>query len=109
MLRAGDLRHRGTIEAATQAPGPGGGTTDTWAPLATDPEVWFAREALSANERIAAMQAQANVTYKLRLRFRDDLNAGMRIVSEGKTYPFVSEPVDPDGRRIALEILVGGD
>lgn len=85
-LSAGRLRHRVLIEQyvlaldsngdVAQDPDTGE-TTGSWQELAT---VWAAIEPLSAREFLAAQATQSQVTARIVIRHRSDLDASMRLV-----------------------------
>lgn len=85
-LAAGRLRHRVLIERyvfavdsngdVVQDPDTGE-TTGAWQELAT---VWAAIEPLSAREFLAAQATQSQVTARIVIRHRNDLDASMRLV-----------------------------
>ncbi len=100
MAGAGDLDQRVTIERPERAPDGGGGHTVTWEPVAT---VWAAVEPLSGRERLQAQQVQSAVTYRIRIRRRADITAGMRVVWCGQVTNIRACP-DP-GPRAAFMTL----
>lgn len=90
MMEAGKLRHRVTIERLTpleDSAGPmrdaQGETVRAWLPIAT---VWASIEPLSVREFIAAAATQSQVTTRITIRYRDGLDAAVRIVHGGKIY-----------------------
>jgi SPP1 family predicted phage head-tail adaptor len=99
-MRAGTLRHRITIEAATVA-NVYGEEVETWSAIA---EVFAAREDLSGREFFAAQQTNAEVTTRFRVRYIDGVTAKMRVYSDGVPYDIESVQ-DPDGRRRELILL----
>lgn len=79
MLKTGPLRHRVRIErltAGVQDPVTGE-VAQTWVTVA---EVWAAIAPLSAREFIQSDAKQAMVTARVTLRYRDDLDASVRLV-----------------------------
>jgi SPP1 family predicted phage head-tail adaptor len=85
-LAAGRLRHRVLIERYVLAVDSNGDvvqdpdtgeTTGSWQELAT---VWAAIEPLSAREFLAAQATQSQVTARIVIRHRADLDASMRLV-----------------------------
>jgi SPP1 family predicted phage head-tail adaptor len=99
-MRAGKLRHRITIEAATVA-NVFGEEVETWTTFA---EVWAAKEDLAGREFFAAQQTTAEVTTRFRLRYLDGVTPKMRINSDGVLYNIESVQ-DPDGRRVELILM----
>ena len=85
-IEAGRLRHRVRIEQLTyvldshgdqyQDPETGESRSE-WVEVAT---VWAAIEPLSAREFIAAQSTQSQITARIIIRYRDGLDASMRLV-----------------------------
>ena len=100
-MRAGELRHRITIEAPMATQNAFGEPIEGWTTVA---DVWASREDLSGREAFLAMQTMAEVTTRFRMRYRDGVNATMRILSDGSIYR-VTSVADPDGTRRSLVIL----
>lgn len=100
-VRAGSLRHRATIQYPTRAGGGYNGSTVTWTTLAT---VWAAVEPLSGREYIAAQQEQVEVSTRIRIRYRRDVTAFMRVVIEGHTYEVIT-PLDFEARHRELQLM----
>lgn len=83
MMQAGKLRDRVGIEnPATVSDGAGGATT-TWVNVAT---VWANITLVNARENRAAEQRAEKITHKITLRYRDDINATMRLVSGARIF-----------------------
>lgn len=82
MLYAGKLRHRIVIQFpnGTQSP-QSGGYSDAWADLG---KVWAAIEPVSAREFVASQSENAKITTRIVIRYRDDINASMRIYHPAK-------------------------
>lgn len=73
----GSLRHRLIVQQPDRTADAGGGATIVWTDVAT---VWGAVEPLSGREKIVAERPQATVTHKVKLRYRADIDARMRIL-----------------------------
>jgi SPP1 family predicted phage head-tail adaptor len=102
-MQAGDLRERVTIKQVTStSDGAGGYTESGSSALAT---VWAAVEPLSGRELLAALQAQSEVTVRVRMRYRSDVTAAMQLLHGSKTYEVVSPPIDRMGKRRELELM----
>ena len=85
--------HRITLQRKEQAQNPlTGALTTTWATVAT---VWAAVEPLSAREFIAAQAGQSEVSARVVIRHRDDVDATMRALHRGKVYNIHGELADP--------------
>lgn len=84
-LSAGRLRHRVDIQAKQQTQNPATGeVVTTW--VTVWPNVPAAIEPLSAREFIAAQAVQSQVVARITIRYRDGLDASMRILHKGKAY-----------------------
>lgn len=91
-MQAGKLRHQVRIESYDYVrDGAGeviqdpvtGETSQHWAEVAT---VWASVEPLSAREFVAASATQSAITARIVMRYRDGLNAAMRLIHKGKIY-----------------------
>lgn len=99
-MRAGPLRHRCTLMHSQQVKRPGGGLTESWVDLG---KLWA--EVTIPTGRIQAVsdQLEAVVTAEIRVRYRDDLVAGMRIVHGTRTFKV--EASLPDNEQTMLRLL----
>lgn len=83
-LAAGKLRHRLLIQKpVTTQDQQTGEMKVVWTDVAS---VWGSMEPLSAREFIAANTEQSEVRGKAVIRYRDDIDATMRIVYRGKRH-----------------------
>lgn len=105
-MQAGRLRERVTLERKTAgAVDPWGQPIpDAWESLAT---VWAAVEPLAGREYIAAQAAQSEVTTRIRIRWRGDVDSQIRVVHRGKTYDVMSV-IDPRSERRELILMAKG-
>lgn len=76
-MQSGKLRHQVILERRTDVQQPGGQVKHDYVPFATD--VWAAIEPVSGREFFAAQQVQAEVTTRIRIRWRDDVDETCRI------------------------------
>ena len=88
-MRAGDLRHRVTIQkrAAPQTQNSAGEITTTWSPVAT---VWAAVEPQSGTEGLEQDARVAQVSHLVRIRRRTDVTPAMRAVEGSHTYEILA-------------------
>lgn len=101
-LAAGRLRHRITLQRyveeidtdgeVVQDP-VSGSVSHVWQDVAT---VWGAIEPLSAREFIASQAVQSQVTGKLIIRYRADVDATCRALHNGKIYQIHGVLADKD-------------
>lgn len=75
-MKAGQLRHRVTLETETKTQSSSGALTSTWATL---DKVWAQIEPMSSRELMEASQRGTNETHKVTLRYRDDLTTKERV------------------------------
>lgn len=83
-MQAGKLRHLITLQRPTRTQDTTtGAITEGWTDVAT---VWAAIEPLSAREFVGSQAVQSEVTTRITIRFRDDVDATMRATYRGKIY-----------------------
>lgn len=103
-MRISRLRHRGTIEyLLTGSPqySASGEPNTVWTTLR---ECWMSIEPLNGRELFAAQEHASNVTVRIRIRYRDDVNATMRVLHEGKYYE-IEAVLDHELRHREMELL----
>jgi SPP1 family predicted phage head-tail adaptor len=99
-LNAGRLDRRITIEIKTVAQDEFGQPVETWTTLAT---VWAHKRDIRASEKFRAQQEIAEEAAVFEIRWRSGIDAGDRLVHDGKTYDI--EGVAEIGRREGLELM----
>ncbi|MFJ3487732.1 phage head closure protein [Pseudomonas sp. NPDC090202] len=99
-MRAGQLRHRCALQRAVETPGRGGSTTSVWSEVG---QLWAEITIPTGRIKVAADQLTAFISAEIRVRYRTDIVAGMRIVNEPSTY--LVEAVLPDNGRTMLRLL----
>lgn len=100
-IQAGRLRHRVTIQSRTEARDSVGQPIATWADVAT---VWADIRDVSGREYLTAGADRAEVSTKIVIRHRTDVDATCRVVHGSDTYD-VRASLDPDGRRRMLQLM----
>lgn len=100
-MRAGQLRHRVTLQSVTRTDDEGGGYSEAWADDAT---VWAAVEPLEGTEALRGMALTATVTHRIWLRYREGVTAAMRVQHDGRTFN-VRSVIDPEERHRELVLL----
>lgn len=100
---AGSLRHQVVIQKpkVTQNPQTGG-MGKTWEPVAT---VWADVTPMSAREFIAASAEQSEVRGRMTIRYRDDVDATMRVVHRGRYYAILGVLPDAESGREHLTLM----
>lgn len=98
-MRAGELRHRVTIQQYAPDRDDYGAEVEVWIDIAT---VWAAIEPVSGAEQYQAQADQlvARRLTQIRIRERDGLdNAKLRIVRNNRTFDVQSVQTDPTLKR----------
>ncbi len=75
-IKAGDLRHRVTIESATRTSDDAGGSTTEWQTVA---EVWAAIWSRTVAEDFALDRIAGTASHDIWIRYRSDVTPDMRI------------------------------
>lgn len=99
---SGALRQRVTVERATESADGFGGTTRVWSDIATIKAEVLAQVARESNEAGAVLE---RVSWRIRLRFRQDIKTGDRLVLDNGETLNIRGVMDPDGRRRWLTLL----
>ncbi|ART52038.1 head-tail adaptor protein [Acidovorax carolinensis] len=86
-MRAGDLDQRVTVERLQGGFDELGQPIESWAPLFT---CWAAVEPLVGREYLAAAALVAEVTARIRMRYRPGITAADRVIHDGKVYGITS-------------------
>jgi len=83
-MRSGSMRHLIHFEEPTITRDSLGGEVKTWSSLIT--QEWVQIIPLKGDERYRSSKLDTEVTHKIRLRYRSDINSKMRIIHEGRTF-----------------------
>ena len=87
MTRAGQLRHRITLQSVSTTPDSSGDRVEAFATFAT---VWARVEPLTGREQFIAQQIQSETNYRVEIRYRAGVVATMRVLFGGRTFEVVS-------------------
>ena len=101
-MRAGDLRHRVTLERKEANRDAYGGELVTWQPVAT---VWAAVEPLKGREFFSASQDNAEVTGRIRIRYMPGVVPTMRVRFGQRVFD-IQAVIDPEERHEELQLMV---
>ena len=83
MIQSGRLRHRITIQSATESQDTYGEPIKTWSTFLT---TWASVEPIKGKEFWESQQVNAQVTHKIIMRHRDGLNPKMRVSWDDRTF-----------------------
>lgn len=104
MVHAGKYRHRVTLQSKSVTRDAMGGEVIVWTDVAT---VWAGVEALSGRALMAAQQAQSEVSARILLRFRADIQPDWRVVHGADVYAIHAIIPDVEGVEINLQCAKG--
>lgn len=82
-MRAGLLRHKITIQRATETQSAAGALSTTWATFAT---VWSEIEPITGREFFAQKIIQGEITHKITIRYLSGVVPKMRIIYGSRTF-----------------------
>lgn len=100
--RAGELCHRVTIQHKTTVYDEYNYETEAWTELK---KLWGKISFLSVKDGLTAKAAGSETTARLKLRKRDDIDSGMRVLYDGQTFQIVSPPKpDNENGRIYMTL-----
>ncbi len=100
-MAAGRFRHRITLQELVTGQDEAGQPVDMWQDVAT---VWAAVEPLRGREYFAAQQVQAEVTTRIRIRYRRGIRPEMRVLYDGRLFNILSV-IDPEERHVELQLM----
>ena len=100
-MRAGDLRHRVTIQQPVETQNAYGEPVVAWQDVAT---VWAAVEPLRGREFFDAQQVQARVDHRIRIRYRADVTPKMRVLLGSRAFN-IQAVIEPESRRRELHLM----
>ena len=103
-MKSGALSARAKIERLVETEDRYGDTTNEWVPVCT---VWCAFEPLQGREYMAALQAQSEVSARIRMRYRPGITSADRVVHDGKTYG-IDSVIHVKSARRELQLMVRG-
>lgn len=100
-MNAGSLRHPLNLQRVEVVQDPvTGEVIEDWVTVSRE---WASIEGVSGREFLAASAEQAETTYRITIRFRDDLDATWRLVSGATTYGI--EAILPGNQPVWLVLM----
>ncbi|MHB1652343.1 MAG: phage head closure protein [Desulfitobacteriaceae bacterium] len=97
----GKLRHRVTIQQNTPTQDDEGVMADNWVDLAS---VWAMIEPLQGRELLTAQAITAEITTRIRIRYRDGITSEMRILYGTRVFD-IQAPIDPEEKHQELQLM----
>lgn len=104
-MRAGQLRHRITIEEVTETQSSTGEVQESWSTFA---ERWAEMIGISGDERFAGEQFHGEVDHAFRIRHLDGVTTKMRINYDSRIFD-IKARFDPTGKAEELMMLTEED
>ncbi len=101
MATAALFRQRVTIQRLVEGQDEVGQPVQEWQDVAT---VWGAVEPLRGREYFAAAQTQAEVTTRIRVRYRRGIRPDMRALYDGRVFN-ITAVIDPEERHRELQLM----
>lgn len=101
MVEIGTLRHRVTLQQQTISRDGYGGEVVTWSELFT---AWAAVEPLQGRELLDGKRLEAEVTSRIRMRYRAGVKPGQRVTWGDHTYD-IEAVIEPESRRRELVLM----
>lgn len=102
-MRAGQLRHRVTLQSFTATQNGYGEESRSYSDSAT---AWASIEPVTAAERLDGGQVSPSATHRIRFRERTDITPTMRLKFGTRTFEVVGPIMRPAERKIAVEVMV---
>lgn len=104
MIAAGKYRHRVTLQSKAVTRDAMGGEVIVWSDVAT---IWARVEALTGRALMAAQQAQSEVSGRILLRHRADIQPDWRVMHGADIYAIHAIIPDPSGEELNLQVSKG--
>jgi SPP1 family predicted phage head-tail adaptor len=100
-MQAGRLRHQVTLETQSTILDTFGEESNAWTATAT---VWASIEPISGRERLLASGTQADITHRIRMRYRSGVAPRMRVTFGTRHFDIVSV-ANREERNRELELM----
>ncbi|WP_322046063.1 phage head closure protein [Paraburkholderia sp. J67] len=104
-MRAGPLRHRVRLQSPIMhvSHEDGEAVVERWKDVA---KVWASIEPLSGREYLASLEFRSGLTTRIRIRWRDDVTAAMRVL-HGRTTYAIDAVLPGYAGRAELQLMCG--
>ena len=105
-MRAGELRHRATLQRPDSTVNAHGESDPTWTNFASRVPVQVFEQ--GSREVWNAQQRQPQITHVVSMRWLEGVTAAMRVLwhdgPTDRTLNIDGPPINPDGKRIAISL-----
>lgn len=101
-MRAGRLRAKMTVQAATESKDARGSVSQSWGTVGY---AWADIAPQSGTEQTSAAQREGSLTSVVRMRYYSGLTPKHRLLYGSRTFDILSV-ADPDGRRRDMDVTV---
>lgn len=102
---SGSLRHKVQLQALTDGQNPvTGEPIRVWTTIAN---LWAEIVPMSAREFVAAAAEQSEVRGRIVIRYREDIDASMRVVYRGKYYAIFGVMPDAESGKEHMTLMTG--
>ena len=108
-MRAGNLRHRISIQEQTQTPNGMGGFSIAWAAITGMDSVPCAIWPMNSKEQLDAMKLESLATNKIRIRYRAGITSKNRMVFGSRIFNILGAPINFDEKSRQLDFIVSED
>ncbi|HYF94423.1 MAG TPA: phage head closure protein [Symbiobacteriaceae bacterium] len=101
MIAAAQLRHRITLQEKQITQDTYGAEVENWVDVAT---VWAEVSPISGREYFAAQQVNAEVTHRIKLRYRAGVNSKMQVVFGTRIFG-IESVINVGERNIEMQLM----
>ena len=102
MTVAGDLNQRITLQERVKTTNTRGEVVYEWSTVML---VWAQANPLRGREFFEAAQTQSEITTRFRIRYREGIDATMRIIWKGEYYAIKAPPIEVNGQREWIDLM----
>lgn len=101
-MRSGELRHRLMFKGPTNTADGMGGITKSWGSAFT---IWGSIDPLKGKEFYESQLINSEITGKIKVRYRDDIDPTMQVYFGDRTFKILSI-INPGERNMELNLMV---
>ncbi len=102
MLRSGELKQRIELQCPTKRPDGVGGFVTSYNTICV---IWAAIWPLSAADVLEGMKLSAQITHRIRIRYRKNVISSMRVKFENRYFSIMAPPINPNMKNEMLDLV----